>query len=76
MIFEIGFNTGADNPNFLIEKLGAEWSKCADYNILTIDVKDFDHLKEILDMVDEEYGDFYSAVISFDPPTIYLDNNI
>lgn len=67
MIFEIGFNRGADNPYFLIEKLGAEWSKCVDYDILTIDVKDFDHLKEILDMVDEEYGDFYSAVISFDP---------
>jgi DNA-binding Lrp family transcriptional regulator len=72
MIFEIDFNR-TNNNEFLIEKLGAN---CVDDFILTIDVKDFEHLEKILDLVDEELGDFYSAVISFDPPTIYLDNKV
>ena len=72
MIFEIDFNR-ANNNEFLIEKLKAN---CVDDFILTIDVKDFEHLEKILDLVDEELGDFYSAVISFDPPTIYLDNKV
>jgi DNA-binding Lrp family transcriptional regulator len=72
MIFEIDFNR-TSNDKFLTEKLGA--NRVDDF-ILTIDVKDFDHLEKILDLVDEELGDFYSAVISFDPPTIYLDNKV
>lgn len=72
MIFEIDFNR-TSNDKFLTEKLGAN---CVDDFILTIDMKDFDHLEKILDLVDEEFGDFYSAVISFDPPTIYLDNKV
>lgn len=75
MIFEINFNR-TDNDDFLIKKLGAKWTNLADYNILTIDIKDFNHLKEILDIVDKEFSDYYSAIISFDTPTIYLDNNI
>jgi len=72
MIFEIDFNRTSDDK-FLTEKLGANY---VDDFILTIDVKDFDHLEKILDLVDEELGDFFSAVISFDPPTIYLDNKV
>jgi hypothetical protein len=75
MIFEIDFNRTNDNE-FLIEKLKAKQVEGVDYYALTIDVKDFDHLEKILDLVDEELGDFYSAVISFDPPIIYLDNKV
>jgi hypothetical protein len=75
MIFEINFNR-INNDKFLIEKLGAKQNKDVEYYSLIIEVKDFYHLKEILKIVDNEYGDFYSAIISFDSPTIYLDNKI
>jgi predicted RNase H-like nuclease len=75
MIFEIDFNR-TSNDEFLIEKLGAKQVKDVEYYALTIYVKDFEHLEKILDVIDEELGDFYSAVVSFDPPTIYLDNKV
>lgn len=75
MIFEIDFNRTSDDK-FLIEKLEAKQAQNVENHSLIIDVKDFDHLKKILDLVDYELGDFYSAVISFDPPTIYLDNKV
>ena len=75
MIFEIDFNRTSDDK-FLIEKLRAKQAQNVENHSLIIDVKDFDHLEKILDLVDEEFGDFYSAVISFDPPTIYLDNKV
>lgn len=75
MIFEIDFNRTNDNE-FLIKKLKAKRVEGVDYYALTIDVKDFEHLEKILDLVDFELGDFYSAVISFDPPIIYLDNKV
>jgi hypothetical protein len=75
MIFEINFNR-INNDKFLIEKLGAKQNKDVEYYSLIIEVKDFYNLKEILKIVDNEYGDFYSAIISFDSPTIYLDNKI
>lgn len=75
MVFEIDFNRTNDDK-FLIEKLKAKLDKRIEYDILTIEVKDFNHLKEILGIVDKELSDYYSAIISFDPPTIYLDNKI
>ena len=75
MIFEIDFNRTSDDK-FLIEKLEAKQAQNVENHSLIIDVKDFDHLKKILDLVDYELGDFYSDVISFDPPTIYLDNKV
>jgi hypothetical protein len=38
-----------------------------------IEVKDFDQLKEILDKVDKEFKCISSAVISYDPPTIFIN---
>ena len=76
MIFEIDFNR-TSNDEFLIDKLGAKWTnKGSEYDVLTVNINDFNHLKGILDIVDEHLSDFYSAVISFDPPTIYLDNKV
>ena len=79
MEFQIDFNkSGYYNDEFLIEKLGAYRvpsgsTKYPPFEILNIEVRDFEHLKEILDIVDKEFGGFSDAVISYDPPTIFLD---
>ena len=79
MLFEIDFNTGNYvNDEFLINVLGAKLEpthsqKYPPFEVLHIEVEDFKHLEEILKKVDEEFGGFSSAVISFDPPTIFLD---
>lgn len=81
MKFQIDFNNDVDNSNFLINSLGAvsEPSDADEYppsEALTVDVQSFKQLKEILKIVNTEFKDDYSAVISFDPATIYLDNNV
>lgn len=82
MIFQIDFNSvHYSNDEFLINKLGAKLvptgsKKYPLFEVLEIVVKDFEHLEELLAIVDKEFKDIYSAVISFDPPTLYLDSNI
>jgi hypothetical protein len=82
MIFQIDFNSiHYSNDEFLINKLGAKLvptgsDKYPPFEVLEIVVKDFEHLEELLAIVDKEFKDMYSAVISFDPPTLYLDSNI
>ena len=56
-----------------LRKLGAVSSEKPQ---LEIEVKDFRELERLLEKVDKHYNDIYSAVISFDPPGIYLDNKI
>ena len=79
MKFEIDFDkTGYYNDEFLIEKLGAykvptNSKKYPPFEVLHIEMEGFKHLEEILKKVDEEFGGFSSAIISFDPPTIFLD---
>ena len=82
MKFQINFNSSTfSDDNFLIDVLGAEVvetgsNKYPPFELLYLEVKDFEQLEEILKIVDNHYGDYYSAVISFDSPTIYLDNKI
>ena len=78
MIFRIDFNR-ENNDKILIEKLGAYYvdkgrTKYPPFEELMLEVKDFNQLQDILNIIDKEPNDFYSAVISFDPPTIFLDN--
>ena len=79
MVFEIDFNKiGYYNDEFLVKKLGAYKvssgsTKYPPFELLNIEVRDFEHLKEILDIVDKEFGGFSDAIISYDPPTIFLD---
>jgi hypothetical protein len=79
MVFEICFNKlGYYNDEFLIDKLGAYRvpsgsAKYPPFEILNIEIIDFEHLKEILDIVDKEFGGFSDAIISYDPPTLFLD---
>ena len=79
MLFEIDFNTGNYvNDEFLINVLGAKLEpthsqKYPPFERCMIELNTFEELEEILKKVDEEFGGFSSAVISFDPPTIFLD---
>lgn len=80
MIFKIDFNKET-NDKILIDKLGAYYVdtnnvKYPPFEELTLEVKDFEHLENILKIIDNEMSSFYSAIISFDPPSIYLDNEI
>ena len=82
MIFEIGFNdTNFNDDDFLIRELEAYWvdtgsTKYPPFEVLKVEVKDFKELEKMLEKVDKHYGDFYSAVISFNPATIYLDSKV
>ena len=82
--FEIDWNDlNNKDYKFLEEKLGAYWvdtgsDKYPPFEVLYIDVKDFQHLEEILNIVNENVNisESYSAVISFDPPSIFLCNKV
>lgn len=82
MIFEIDFNkTGHYNDKFLKERLGAYEvdtgsNKYPPFEKLCINIDNFDKLEELLKIVDKEFKDYYSAIVTFGPPAIYLDNKI
>ena len=84
MIFEIDWNDTKNNDyEFLVKELGAYWvgtgsTKYAPFEVLHIEVKDFKELERLLEKVnkDRNISEHYSAVISFDDPTIYLDNKV
>ena len=80
MKFEIEFNdSNYNNDKFLIEELGAYYvptgsQKYPPFEILQIEVENFEKLKTIMDKVDKKFkGRYASAVISFDPATLYID---
>ena len=80
MKFEIDFaepDLGSrEDYDFLIEELGAYWEKeegDLPYVPLIIEIKDFGELEKLLEKVDKHYSTAFSAIISFDPPTIYLE---
>ena len=82
MKFQVDFNRPTFNDDkFLIDILGAKVVKTGSdkyppFELLYLELDNFEQLEKIITKVDTHYGDYYSAVISFDPPTIYLDNKI
>lgn len=79
MRFEIDFNDpNINNDNFLINELGGVLeptgaTKYGPFEKIMIEVKDFEELEKILNKVDKEFNCISSAVVSYDPPTIYID---
>lgn len=84
MKFEIKFNdTGYSNDKFLVERLGAVRvhsgsDEYPPFEVLQVEVADFEALKEMLAVIDRELSVptnnvYSSANIQFDPPTIYID---
>lgn len=78
MKFEIDFNTETD-PEYILS-LGAKLERGfkfdPNYSIFTIELENFEDLEKLLERVDKEKGDLYSAIVSFDPPTIFLDSDV
>lgn len=81
MIFEINFNKETDDKT--LEKLGAKlvstgyFNKYPPFEVYQIEINTPEELEDLLKKVDSiKKESFYSAIISFDPPTIYLDNKI
>jgi hypothetical protein len=78
MKFEIGFNDTEYQNDKLLTKLGAKLvstgsQKYPPFEKFEIDIDNVDKIKAIVDTVDKELYAITSAIISFDPPTIYID---
>lgn len=78
MKFQICFNETYYNNDKLLIELGAYYiptgsEKYPPFEVLEIEVEDFNKLKDILDIIDSELKAYSSAEISFDPPTIFIN---
>jgi hypothetical protein len=56
--------------------LGAEMIESEDYFFYNINLKRFEDLEKLLQKVNSFKKENYAAIISFDPPTIYLDKDV
>lgn len=79
MKFEIDFNT--ENNDELLKELGAVSmltgaEKYPPFEYFEIEINTFEELEVLLNKVDKINGGFYTAMITFDPPIIYLDKNV
>jgi hypothetical protein len=80
MIFEIDFNREPDDK--MLEELGAKLVpipyalKYGLFDKYEIELNSFEELETLLKKVDFIKKDMYSAIISFDPPVIYLDKDV
>jgi len=74
MKFEIDFNYGTDDAT--LEALGAKEEHFEHSSAYYIEIDQFEELELILNVLDDLTEDIYSAVISFSPPTIYLDSKV
>lgn len=79
MIFEVNFNKEVDDNT--LEKLGCflvstNSNKYPPFEVYCIELNSFEDLQVFLQKVDKIKKDFYSAIISFDNPTIYLDRGV
>jgi hypothetical protein len=78
MKFQIDFNdTHYQNDDLLI-KLGAKLvptgsQKYPPFEIFEIEIDSIDKIKDITDTVDKELNAISSAVISFDPATLFIE---
>lgn len=79
MKFEIDWNRELDDKS--LEAIGAVHDCCdSGYNYYWIELNSFEELEELLIKVNKLKTTSgiieYSAVVNFDPPTIYLDNEV
>lgn len=74
MKFELDWNREIDFDN--LELLVDEIEHFQDFSRYNITLNSFEDLEKLLEKVKQIKGDYYSAVISYNPPTIYLDKEI
>jgi hypothetical protein len=77
--FEINFNpSDYYNDDFLINELGGKLeptgaTKYPPFEKIMIEIENCNQLEEILKKVDKRFETISSAVISFDPPTVFIE---
>lgn len=79
MNFDLDFNR--ENDDKTIELLGAKLvptgaDKYPPFENYMIELNTFEELESLLKKVEKIKGEYYSAVVSFDPPTIFLDKDV
>ena len=80
MRIEIAFNRDYNNKetqDLLLEVTGGtfDYEKDSGYGGVFVEMKTFEQLEEMLKKLDEKTGDMYSAIVSFDSPTIFFDKD-
>ena len=79
MKFEIDFNSkDIHNDQWFILNFGGVLvptgsDKYAPFEKVVVEVKDFYELQELLEEIDKSFNCISSAVVSFDPPSIFID---
>jgi hypothetical protein len=82
MLFEINFNTESDDK--VLEELGAKLvptgsTEYPPFEIYKIELNTFEELENLLAKVDKlksGTAELYSAILGFNPATIYLDTDV
>lgn len=80
MKFEINFNHQEEQDDDFLIALGAKYistgsTKYPPFEVLEIEFNTFEELEVFLEKVDEAKKNMYTALISFDNPTIFLDKH-
>ena len=79
MRFEIDFNSSdINNERWFIDNFGGVLvntgaTKYPPFEIVMVEVEDFDKLKNLLDKINKSFDCISSSVVSFDPPSIFID---
>lgn len=79
MKFEIDFNSqDINNDQWFIDNFGGVLVdtgslKYPPFQKVMVEVGDFDELRDLLEEIDKSFNCISSAVISFDPPTVFID---
>jgi len=80
MVFIINFNKSEEQDDFFLEELGAKlstiYNKPFCFGEYEINIDNFEELKTLLKKVDNNYNDHYSAIITFNPATLFLDKDV
>ena len=81
MLFEINFNQNKDKDDDFLLTLGAKWvstgeNKYPPFEVLEIELNTFEELEVLLEKIDKEKKSMYTALVSFDNPTIFLDKDV
>ena len=81
MLFEINFNKHEEQDDDYLLSLGAKYvstgsNKYPPFEVLEIELNTFEELELLLEKIDKERKGIYTALISFDNPTIFLDKDI
>ena len=74
MKFEIDWNRHSDDKT--LEELGAKLIDESDFSYYEIELNSLEEMENLHKLVFEKTKKYYSLVIDFDRPTIYLDKDV